>query len=62
MDIIIDLSHPIYDGMPCYPGDPGVRIERVKQIGKDRVNVTEISMGSHTGTHLDAPSHMIKNG
>lgn len=62
MDTIIDLSHSIYDGMPCYPGDPEVNLEQVRQIGKDRVNVTQIVLGSHTGTHLDAPSHMIENG
>ncbi|MBF0203600.1 MAG: cyclase family protein [Desulfamplus sp.] len=62
MNEFIDLSHPIYNGMPCYPGDPEVSLKQVRQIGKDRVNVTQISFGSHTGTHVDAPSHMLENG
>ncbi|MBF0467751.1 MAG: cyclase family protein [Desulfamplus sp.] len=62
MDSIIDLSYPIYNGMSCYPGDPDVSIRQVRSIKKDRVNVTEISFGSHTGTHLDVPSHMLEHG
>ncbi|MBF0378162.1 MAG: cyclase family protein [Desulfamplus sp.] len=61
-DKLIDLSHPIYCGMPSYPGDPEVSLEKVREIGNDRVNVTKITLGSHSGTHLDVPSHMIQNG
>lgn len=62
MNIIIDLSHPLYQGMPHYPTDPEIRLETVKNIEKNRSKVTEISLGSHTATHVDAPSHIFENG
>ena len=61
-DIFIDLSHSIYDSMPCYPTDPQVRLEQVKCISKNGSNVTGISFGSHTGTHADAPYHVSESG
>ena len=57
-----DLSHPIEDGMPVYPGDPGVHIAPALTLDADGVAVTEVRMGSHTGTHVDAPSHTVAGG
>lgn len=57
-----DLSHPIEDRMPVYPGDPEVHIARALHLEVDGVEVAGISMGSHTGTHIDAPSHSIAGG
>lgn len=57
-----DLSHPIVDGMPVYPGDPEVRIGAALTLGADGVDVAGIRMGSHTGTHVDAPSHTVAGG
>lgn len=57
-----DLSHPILDGMPVYPGDPAVHIAPALDLATDGVAVTKITMGSHTGTHVDAPSHSIPGG
>lgn len=49
--------------MPTYPGDPAVSIEHVSEIAKGALaNVSRISFGSHTGTHLDPPIHFIPNG
>lgn len=45
--------------MPVYPGDPQVRFNRVHTIKDGGYNVTEVVMGTHTGTHMDAPSHCI---
>ncbi|CCW65728.1 unnamed protein product [Phytomonas sp. EM1] len=55
---IIDLSRPLYDGMLVYEGDPAVKISRVREREKDGWELREITMGSHTGTHVDAPVHM----
>ncbi len=56
----IDVSVPIRSGMPHWPGNPEVSITRVKEIEKgDSSNVSVLSMGSHTGTHVDAPAHFI---
>lgn len=59
---LLDLSHPVTDGMPVYPGDPEVRIAPALRIDDDGVDVTGIRMGSHTGTHVDAPSHTVRGG
>lgn len=56
---IIDLTHPIAGGMPVYPGDPEVRLEAVSLIKDTGYHVTEICMGTHTGTHIDAPMHCL---
>lgn len=57
----IDISVPLFSGMVIWPGDPSVRIERVFDLDHgDECTVSAISMGSHTGTHIDAPLHFIK--
>ncbi|WP_224760600.1 MULTISPECIES: cyclase family protein [unclassified Salinibacterium] len=57
-----DLSHLITDGMPVYPGDPTVHIHTALDLEQDGVAVTGLRLGSHTGTHIDAPSHTVKGG
>jgi arylformamidase len=60
---IYDISLTIENGMPVWPGDPEVKIERIKEIGKDsHSNNSHISMSVHTGTHVDAPVHFIPKG
>jgi arylformamidase len=58
-DKAVDLTNDLDNGMPVYPGDPEVSFEPEKTLEKDGVNVSKISMGSHTGTHMDAPRHFI---
>jgi len=58
----IDLSHPIFDAMPTYTSDPEVSIERIKDIKSHSTLLHSFSLGTHTGTHLDAPAHVIING
>lgn len=57
-----ELSHRIESDMQVYPGDPGVRIEPALELARDGVDVTMLHLGSHTGTHLDAPSHTVAGG
>lgn len=58
-----DISVPISNSLVHWPGDPSIKIERIKDMEKgDANNVSKISLGSHTGTHVDAPRHFIKNG
>ncbi|KAL7698215.1 putative cyclase [Lotmaria passim] len=59
---IVDLSCPLVDRMPVYEGDPPVRITRVCTREKDGWEVRELQLGSHTGTHVDAPIHMHGEG
>ncbi|MFC2041951.1 cyclase family protein [Chloroflexota bacterium] len=59
----IDISIPLRDFMVHWPGDPPVSIKRVKNINQgDTANVSVISMGAHSGTHVDAPIHFVKQG
>jgi arylformamidase len=61
----IDVSVPIYSGMVHWPDNPPVEVRRLKDMDRDptaHCNVSAISMGSHTGTHMDAPLHFIRNG
>lgn len=60
--MLLDLSHPVSDGMMVYPGDPGVTIGAVLSLDRDGVAVERVDMGSHTGTHIDAPSHTVVGG
>jgi len=46
--------------MPTYAGEPGPKLEHLKQIARgDSANVTALALGSHTGTHVDAPNHFL---
>lgn len=58
-----DISVPITADMPVWPGDPAVRMERVRKIEEgDNANVTHVSLSAHTGTHVDAPYHFLPEG
>ncbi len=58
-----DVSAPLANGMVHWPGDPAFHVERVLDQSKgDPANVSLITMGSHTGTHMDAPVHFIPGG
>lgn len=59
---IIDLTHTIEPGMPVYPGTEPPVIRRANTIETDGFLEHQITMFSHTGTHIDAPSHILKNG
>lgn len=59
---IIDITVPISQSTPIFPGDPEPSIESVCTIERDGCAVSRLSFGSHTGTHVDAPSHILKEG
>lgn len=63
MGKVIDISVSIQHGMPLWPGDPALAVERVSDMeAGDPVTVTRLSCGVHTGTHVDAPLHFIRDG
>jgi arylformamidase len=63
MNKIYDISIPITTDMPVWPEDPRVTLRQVSSIEKgDDVNISQIRMSVHTGTHIDAPRHFIPNG
>jgi arylformamidase len=56
-----DISVPIRPGMIIYDGNPGVELERVDSIAKGaHANVSRLELGTHTGTHVDAPLHFLE--
>jgi len=60
---VIDISVPNGPSQHVYPGDPAPRVEQAKAIRRgDVCNVSLLTMGSHTGTHVDAPYHFIDGG
>lgn len=59
---VIDLGWQITNGMPVFPGDPVPSVGTVMTIGHDCAAVSLLTLGSHTGTHIDAPAHIIAGG
>ena len=60
---IVDISVPINPGLPVWPGDPQIEIERYRLISDgNNSNDSRITCSVHSGTHVDAPAHFIENG
>lgn len=59
---IVDLSHPLHNGTPVYPGDPEPDFSPATTIAEDGYNVLHVHLGSQTGTHVDAPYHFLEDG
>lgn len=55
---IIDLGKDLYVGMEVYPGDPAFKKEKIHDLETQGWNLSKISLGLHTGSHVDAPYHM----
>lgn len=58
--MLYDLTHPIHPSMTTYPGDPPVRVELWFDAAPWQVRA--VCLGSHTGTHIDAPRHVDSSG
>lgn len=57
---IHDVTLPVHVGMLTWPGDPSIDVLPSKRLVRgDSSNVSELRMGTHTGTHVDAPFHFI---
>lgn len=59
---IYDLSLPLQEGMSVWPGDPTFRLERWSMLQANGANVSRLELGTHTGTHVDAPAHLLPQG
>jgi len=58
----IDLSLTISESIPTFPGSPKPQFIAWSDIKDDGYNLELLFLSSHTGTHLDAPYHFVKNG
>jgi len=60
---MIDISRTIKADMEMYPGDTGPQITKVSGLDEgDSYNTSRITLGTHTGTHVDPPLHLIRDG
>lgn len=64
MGRLLDLSLELHEGMPTYPSawHPIVDIKQMGRIDMEARRSYSVTLGSHTGTHMDSPAHMIKDG
>jgi len=62
MPRFIDLSVLLDEHTPVYPGDPKTAIRSAGELGKDGYCDHYVSVGTHVGTHIDAPAHMLEGG
>jgi acyl-CoA synthetase (AMP-forming)/AMP-acid ligase II/kynurenine formamidase len=62
--VVHDLTHPIHEGMVTFasPNHPRVRVEQLARIEETGRETRRIEIGSHTGTHYDAPRHFVAGG
>lgn len=59
---IIDLTHRIEEDMPVFPGTEKPILKEVIIVDKFEFREKKLTMFSHTGTHMDAPYHLLKEG
>ena len=63
MPRIYDISIPVTAGGIVYPGNPPIEIEAQQALSRgDGANVSALSFGSHTATHVDAAKHFFDDG
>ncbi len=57
-----DLSTPLENGMPLYPGNVELKISPIATPEKDGYGMESYSSSTHCGTHIDAPFHFHQDG
>ena len=59
---VIDLTLTVSEKIPTFPGSPKPHFIKWETISKDGYNLELLFLSTHTGTHIDAPFHFVKNG
>lgn len=59
---VLDITRKLDESIPVYQGDPRFSLEVWRSIDKDSFMLSKIRMGTHSGTHIDAPCHFIEGG
>ncbi|MCF8247463.1 MAG: cyclase family protein [Saprospiraceae bacterium] len=60
---LIDITVPLHPNLPVWPGGPQPSIiHKMRMSDGEEANVTHLNIGSHTGTHIDAPLHFVDGG
>lgn len=60
--MLIDMTHAITPDIPVYPGTPAPALAPACTFTKDGFRETLLTLSSHTGTHMDAPAHLLREG
>ncbi|MCA9261170.1 MAG: cyclase family protein, partial [Planctomycetales bacterium] len=60
VEMVVDLTHVLRSGMPVYPGTISPTFAPSNTIDQDGFAELAVTMCTHTGTHIDAPSHIIR--
>lgn len=60
--MLIDMTHTITQEIPIYPGTPAPSLTPACTLTKDGFRETLLTFSSHTGTHMDAPAHLLRDG
>lgn len=59
---LVHLSHPVFPGIPLWPGDPPVQIQPVASLEREGYTLRRLCIGEHSGTHLNAPASFYPDG
>ena len=60
---IYDVTYPICEDLPVWPGDPKIELDRQRfESATGVVRLIRMKLGNHTGTHVDSPRHMLEDG
>lgn len=57
--MIIDLSATLESPLPVFEGDPAFSLNAALTVGREGYAVSELRMGTHSGTHIDVPAHVF---
>ncbi len=60
--MLVDLTLPISEDLPGFPGSPAPGFLSWSDLKEDGYNLELLFMSSHSGTHIDAPYHFVRNG
>lgn len=58
----VDLTRMLENAPPVFPGDPDISIETVATMEQDHYRVKRLQLGTHSGTHIDSPNHILEQG
>ncbi|MEW6489325.1 MAG: cyclase family protein [Thermodesulfobacteriota bacterium] len=59
---LFDLTHPLGPETPVFPGDEPVRLRASASLAPDGYRAARLELGTHSGTHVDAPAHLLPGG
>ena len=62
LHMLYDLTQTVDNDSPVYPGDPRPSIQPITRLDTEGFVISDLRIGTHIGTHMDAPMHMIVGG